>query len=266
VGVQSLDDHVLGVLGRRHDAEAALRACRYVIEAGMVLSVDLICGVPGQSAASWSDTVTRAATTGAHHASVYPLSIEEGTPLAAAVSTDLLEEPDSDVAAEMMLLAEQALGYYGLARYEVANYAESETYRSVHNLAYWTGHPYMGIGPGAHGMLDVATAVAAGLVRGDVGDAARVRYGNAPGVDEWLTGHGDTLELLNAEEVAREDVMLGLRLTRGVPDGQVTGAGVTPVLEGLERDGLVEHVDGYWRTTQRGWLLGNEVFGRVWLG
>ena len=82
VGVQSFDDTVLRVLGRRHDARAAWDACRVVSDAGMDLSVDLICGVPGQTITSWSETLARAAATGARHASVYPLSIEPGTAVA----------------------------------------------------------------------------------------------------------------------------------------------------------------------------------------
>lgn len=263
VGVQSFDDSVLANLGRLHDAESAARACAFVVDAGLDLSLDLICGVPGQTTTSWAQTLERAAKTGAHHMSVYPLSIEEGTPLAVAISAELVDEPDPDAAAEMMLLAREALGYYGLGRYEVANYAESPRYESVHNTAYWTGRPYIGIGPGAHGMLDADTARSVGMLPLSA-RAARVRYAGGADIDQWLTGRGDTVELLSAEEAAREDVMLGLRLVRGVPVSQVESAGLTPVLHDLEAEGLCECVDGRWRTTDRGWLLGNEVFARVW--
>ena len=84
VGVQSFDDGVLRVLGRRHDAQAAWEACSAVRDAGLDLSVDLICGVPGQSITSWSETLARAVATGACHVSVYPLSVEDGTPLQVA--------------------------------------------------------------------------------------------------------------------------------------------------------------------------------------
>lgn len=275
VGVQSFDDVILRVLGRRHDAAGALRACQSVMDEGMQLSVDLMCGIPGQSITSWSETLQRAAATGAHHASVYPLTIEDGTPLQVGISAGLLGEPDADAAADMMVLAKESMGYHGLARYEVANYAESARYESVHNTAYWTGRSYIGVGPGAFGMLDSATAVAAGMVPQDASTeggvpAARVRYGNAGVIDEWLVGRGDSFELLDAEESAREDVMLGMRLTRGVRADSVEAAGLTGVLESLAADGLVERhgaeVGGRWRTTDRGWLLGNQVFGRIWSG
>jgi oxygen-independent coproporphyrinogen-3 oxidase len=204
--------------------------------------------------------------------SVYPLTIEEGTPLSVAVGGGLVGEPDPDVAADMMLLAANVLGYHALGRYEVANYAEDREHESRHNTAYWTGRAYMGVGPGAHGMLDAATARAVGMLDLGTEGVARVRYGNAPSIDDWLVGKGDTLETLTAEEVAREDVMLGLRLTRGVPVGQVQRARLSAVLESLATNGLTELVEPpgaggpRWRTTERGWLLGNQVFERVWSG
>jgi len=271
VGVQSFDDHVLRVLGRRHDAVSARRACQAVIDAGMDLSVDLMCGVPGQTITSWSETLARAAATGAHHASVYPLTIEDGTPMSAAVSAGLLPEPNQDEAADMMVLAEATLGYHGLSRYEVANYAESRGHESRHNTAYWTGRPYAGLGPGAHGMLDAATARAVGLLSDADEGVARVRYGNAASIADWLVGQGDSVETLTNAEARREDVMLGMRLTRGVSAADVDAARLNRVMTSLGEDGLVEPEAGprggaRWKTTRRGWLLGNEVFGRIWLG
>ena len=273
VGVQSFDDAVLRVLGRRHDAQAAWDACRAVRDAGLDLSIDLICGIPGQTEKSWSETLTRAVATGAPHASVYPLSIEDGTPMQVAIAAGILEEPDPDVAADMMLLAENTLGYYALRRYEVANYAEDHAHESRHNTAYWTGRPYIGVGPGAHGMLDASVARIFGLLELADNTTARLRYSNADDIDEWLMVHGDLHELLTAAQAAREDVMLGLRLTRGVPATQVSNAGLNDVLESLAVDGLVELSSDAvskpgpnWRTTQRGWLLGNQVFSRVWAG
>ena len=119
--------------------------------------------------------------------------------MAVAVSAGLLPEPDPDEAAEMMVLAEESLGYHGLSRYEVANYAESREHESRHNTAYWTGRPYAGLGPGAHGMLDAATARAVGLLSDERARmSARVRYGNAASIADWLVGTGDTLETLTA--------------------------------------------------------------------
>lgn len=266
LGVQSLDDMVLGFLERPHDAAAAHAAARAVRDVGLALSVDLICGIPGQTAQSWIDTVSGAIDLGPEHVSVYPLSIEAGTPLAAAVAIGDVQEPDPDVAADMMLLAQHVLGQAGLARYEVANYARRGA-ESRHNTAYWTGMSYLGVGPGAHGMLDAGTAAAVGFVSAHAPGVARLRYAVACDLGVGLTPmpRVDT-ESLSAKEAAREDVMLGLRLVRGVREKDVEAAGVAPVIERLAERGLVELVDRRWRTTERGWLLGNEVFGAVWNG
>lgn len=263
LGVQSFDDAVLRFLGRRHDAIGAWRAARMIERSGLLFAIDLMCGVPGQTAASWASTLDRAVQSGARHLSVYPLSVEEGTPLGVAVSTGLAEEPDPDVAADMMLQAEATLAEAGFERYEVANYAMSAGDRSAHNSAYWTGSPYIGVGPGAHGMLDGPTARAIGMAPTE-SSAERVRYGQACDLDEWLLGRGTEIEELTRAEARREDVMLGLRLTRGVTDELAESAGVTAVLEALGDEGLLARDAGRWRTTHKGWLLGNEVFSRVW--
>jgi len=265
VGVQSFNDHELRVLGRAHDADAAERACATVLDAGMALSIDLMCAIPGQSRASWASTLERAASTGAEHVSVYPLSIEEGTPLQVGTEAGLVAEVEPDVAAEQLVLAQSALGYHGFERYEVANYAARPQARARHNVAYWTGRSYLGVGPAAHGMVDGVTARESCMF-GDIGnDVGRVRFASAPDIGEWLVGHGDTVETLTLADAAREDAMLGLRMVEGITDDLARRAGVVAALEELRRDGLVEFDGVRWLTTQRGWLLGNEVFGRVWL-
>ena len=266
VGVQAFDDGVLRLLGRLHDSRQARTALSLVHDAGVELSVDLICGVPGQSIASWVESLEQALDSGAKHLSIYPLAIEEGTALSVAISGGLVAEPDPDIAAEMMLVAQTRLAASGIARYEVANYA-APGHESVHNSAYWTGKPYVGIGPGAHGMLQPGTARTIGMYFGDADaeDVARLRYSNAGQIDAWLMGAPAEVERLSAAEVGREDVMLGLRLVRGVRSAQVSAAGLDDVLASLASDGLTELVDAHWRTTERGWLLGNVVFGRVWL-
>jgi putative oxygen-independent coproporphyrinogen III oxidase len=263
VGVQSFDDAVLRLLGRRHDAASAKRAARLVSGAGIELSVDLMCGVPGQTLTSWTETLEHAAQTGARHMSVYPLSIEEGTALDVAVSGGLVDAPDPDMAAEMMVIAEAFLEQRGIRRYEVANYA-GRGHESRHNRGYWTGESYIGVGPGAHGMLDAETGRVMGVVAPDDLTTVRVRYADPADVEEWLVRAAENDEYLDAAAAAREDVMLGLRLVAGVPVAQVEAAGLSSVLESLASDGLVERAGTRWRTTRRGWLLGNQVFGRVW--
>ncbi|PKQ30020.1 MAG: coproporphyrinogen III oxidase [Actinobacteria bacterium HGW-Actinobacteria-10] len=266
LGVQTLAAGELALLGRTHTREQVLEACSQVLDAGLDLSVDLMCGIPGQMLNSWISTLEAVIDAGARHVSVYPLSLEEGTPLAVACEGGLVPEPDSDLAASMMLAAEEVLTAAGLPRYEVANYAVPG-HESRHNLAYWTGRNYIGIGPSAHSMFDAQTARAVGLLPlHSGGSVARVRIAEPADIDEWLTSGEVETEYLDADQVAREDIMLGLRLTRGVAESQVEAAALTAVLESLAGQGLVELVESHWRTTRRGWLLGNEVFGRVWAG
>ncbi len=193
VGVQSFDDHVLRVLGRRHDAASAARACQAV-----VATRDGALGRPDVRGPGTDDHVMvgdpvarRPAAVRITRRSTRSPSRHE-TPMAVAISAGLLSEPDSDEAADMMVLAEESLGYHGLSRYEIANYADSREHESRHNTAYWTGRPYAGLGPGAHGMLDAATARAVGLLSQASQDIGRVRYGNAASISDWLVGQGDT--------------------------------------------------------------------------
>lgn len=272
VGVQSFDDGLLRLLGRVHDAAQARAACATVIRSGAMLSVDLICAIPGQTMRVWRDTLESAIEAGARHVSVYPLSVEEGTPLASAIACGALEEPDPDLAADMMIAADEILAEAGLLRYEIANYA-APGFESVHNSAYWTGKPYIGLGPAAHGMLDSATAEAA---RARIGgssafppDTARIRYANPPDIETWLAGEASCVEALTEPECQREDLMLGMRLRRGVAEEDVRTAHLEAVFAGLVADGLAERYRdergcARIRATQRGWLLGNQVFGRIW--
>jgi putative oxygen-independent coproporphyrinogen III oxidase len=278
LGVQSFDDEVLRVLGRCHDAAAASRALEVLRDSDAAFSLDLICGIPGQSFASWDDTLEQAVASGARHMSVYPLTVEEGTPLALAVAQGRVAAPDPDVAADMMLSAEVGLAAAGLYRYEVANYAQPG-HEARHNLVYWTGGEYLGIGPHAASMLSYALyAPIAGTEGFEIApegrDTSRVRFTRETALPDYIrspVSRPGPVEFLTVDEAAREDVMLGLRLRSGVSAAQVARAGLDGVLARLESRGLVRSMtdaDGVhrWSTTQRGWLLGNEVFGSVWAG
>lgn len=261
LGVQSLSEGALVWLGRAHDVDSAIEAMLGVVSLGMDLSVDLMCGIPAVNRPLWRAMLTSAVECGAGHVSVYPLTLEPGTPLASAVAAGECTVPDADSAADEMLEATAVLGGLGLQRYETANYAMPGK-ESVHNSAYWTGRPYLGIGTGAHGMLNGEQARATGLLTATDGDVARVRYEYGPGAGSREL----SVETLTESEALREDAMLGLRMTEGISESLAVRAGVETALESLVADGLVEQAGGTWRTTERGWLLGNEVFGRVWTG
>jgi oxygen-independent coproporphyrinogen-3 oxidase len=277
LGVQSFNDGVLRTLGRCHDADGARAAIGVLRDARVPFSIDLMCGIPGQSFESWDASLEEAVASGARHVSVYPLAVEEGTPLVADVREGRIPAPDPDLAADMMLAAEVALDAAGLPRYEVANYAQPG-HESRHNTVYWTGGAYLGLGPHAASMLPYALfeRLATGegwLASGVVFEpSARVRFTREASLAAYLrapVAAPAPFEFLTAAEAAREDVMLGLRLTAGVSADLAERAGVTGTLTALQQQGLVAPAAGTdgagrWRTTDTGWLLGNRVFGAVW--
>ncbi len=242
IGVQSFDDEVLTILGRAHDADKALGAIAMAHDRFENVSVDLMCGIPGQSSQSFARSVEQAIEAGVTHVSVYPLTIEPHTAFDKAVLAGEMEEPDDDVEAEHMQIAEKILCESGFARYEVASYARPG-YDSRHNTAYWTGVPYIGIGESATTMTQ--------------NEERRMRVMNNEVVDD-----------LDRPQMEAEDLMLGMRMSRGVSDERVACAaqyvdGVMDALCELAEKGYVEHADGRWRPTRQGWLCGNDLYGRL---
>lgn len=242
IGVQSFDDEVLAVLGRAHSADDARRAIEAAHTRFDNVSIDLMCGIPGQSAESFEASVREAVALGVSHVSVYPLTIEPHTPFDAAVLAGELDEPDDDVEAAHMEIAARVLTESGFERYEVASYARPG-FQSRHNIAYWTGVPYLGLGRSAATMTQNAER--------------RMRVKDGQVTDD-----------LDARQMAAEDLMLGMRMTCGVSDEQVEHATAllpeTPsTLEHLAGEGLVVHEGGRWRPTERGWLCGNDLYGEL---
>lgn len=281
VGVQSFDDEVLRTLGRCHSARSAARAVHDLTSSGARVALDVMCGVPGQTSESWDRTLEHVLESGVGHVSVYPLTLEEGTPLAESVRAGTTGGLDDDLAAEMMERASAVLSAGGLERYEVASYARPGE-ESVHNRGYWTGRPYVGVGPASASMLpaDVFDSAISCEAWNDPGVAgvghtvgrvpegtARVRFVRAADTSGFLrrpVGPPDEVEYLSGTQAAAEDAMLGLRLAEGIPQSLAESAGALGALGDLARRGLVEQVEDRWRVTRTGWLLGNEVFEAVW--
>jgi len=201
-----------------------------------------MCGIPGQSTESFEDSVKTAIDCGVSHVSVYPLTIEPHTPFDAMVLSGQLAEPDDDVEAEHMQAAERILSQAGYERYEVASYAKPG-FECRHNIAYWTGVPYLGLGRSAASMTQNAER--------------RMRIQDGQVTDD-----------LDAREMVAEDMMLGMRMSRGISDDLVQRAAqllrkTSETLDALAEQGLCEHVDGRWRPTERGWLCGNQLYGAL---
>ena len=284
IGVQSLDDEELRLLGRRHSAEQAKAGVAAAREAGFGnLNVDLIFGLPGQLVASWEHTLEEALALAPDHVSAYALTLEEGTPMAADVAAGRLREPDPDVGAEMYRLAQEMLAGAGYAQYEVSNWAKPGR-ASVHNLAYWQGRPYLGVGPGAHSYL-WANGLAALKALGT--DGARFATLRSPrayveAAANWSpdgASAADTVatsplvserEALNRAAAMGDYLMMALRLNEGVADVEFTARFSEPIearfadaLAECASLGLLAREQGRTLLTEQGRLLGNEVFARV---
>ena len=149
IGVQSLDDSVLARVGRIHNAAEAEKAVAIAKAAGFgSVGIDLISGLPGDDDAKWRATLDRAIALGVQHISVYALTVEEGTPLAAAVAANGVRLLGDDAMLARLAAAEEALAKAGFHRYEISNYA-LPGHECRHNLACWRGEDYLGLGPGA---------------------------------------------------------------------------------------------------------------------
>lgn len=224
LGVQTLDNAELTAIGRIHDADRALAAITTVKDAGLVVSCDLMCGLPGQTDLSWQRTLDGVLAAAPHHVSVYPLTLEEGTPLYRMACRDESLEPDEDFQAACMDAARERLSAAGYHPYEVASYA-LDGHECAHNIAYWTGQGYLGLGRSAAGMLDAEDFDRLAGLFPDVlarGDAYRVRLVQR---DDAATTFD--AEYLSQREAAAEDLMLACRMTRGIgPDLLVRSASV----------------------------------------
>lgn len=188
LGVQSLDDAELARLGRAHDARRAHVAMASARAAGLDLSCDLMCGIPLQTRESWEASLRGVVDAGATHVSCYPLMVEEGTPLYDACEAGEEAWPDDDAQADLMLIAERVLGSAGMSRYEVASYA-LPGHACRHNIAYWTGRSYLGLGTGASSMMTPAqfAALADALLLACVPEGADSPDEGGPG-EEGLWG------------------------------------------------------------------------------
>jgi oxygen-independent coproporphyrinogen-3 oxidase len=279
IGVQSLDDGLLAMLGRRHDAEQAVRAFRNAREAGFTnVSIDLMYGLPGQTLRQWEATLGRAAGLDADHLSLYALTVEPGTPFASDVKAGRLPEPDADLAADMYEHAVERMETLGYRHYEISNWARPGR-ESRHNLAYWRNDAYLGVGPGAHSYLGGHRFAVVRPPReyirhaAAIGAQAHVRCTWPEAIDRMRSaGLLESVESVSPRLEMAESMMMGLRLDEGIDARAFTARfGVTldaaygPEIADLTRLGLLDADAVGIRLTRRGRLLGNEVFERFML-
>jgi putative oxygen-independent coproporphyrinogen III oxidase len=217
LGVQALDDAALAALGRLHSVREALDAVATARKIFARYSFDLIYARPGQALAAWRAELEAAIAEAAEHLSLYQLTIEAETPFAALHAAGKLAIPDGDAARALYDLTQDVCAARGLPAYEVSNHARPGA-ECRHNLVYWRAHEYAGIGPGAHGRLDIG------------GERHATATEKRP--ESWLMrvearGHGRiTDEVLTRSERADELLLMGLRLAEGIaPDRYAALAG-----------------------------------------
>jgi len=246
LGVQSLDDAALKFLGRNHDAAAARRAAEVARRAFPRLSIDLIYALPGQSVATWRADLAEGLALGPEHVSPYQLTIEAGTAFDRAVRRRVWAPPDEELGAALYEATGEALESAGFEAYEVSNHARGDAARSRHNLAYWRGADWLGVGPGAHGRItDAEGRRWATLAEPNI--AAYVARVTA-------TGAGlITDEALTRREAALERLLMGLRTLEGVSlDDLAPLAIAQDAIEGLASNGLLARGGGRLIATPRG--------------
>jgi len=276
IGAQSFDDGTLQTLGRRHtaaDTEAAVRNAR---DAGFRnLSLDLMYGLPGQSPEQWDETLRRAVALKPEHISCYALKIESDSLLFNRVGANCVrpqtlgetggrtqcastawELPSDDITADMYLAAVEFLSRSGYAQYEISNFARPG-YESRHNLKYWRMQDYLGFGPAAHSDYH----------------QRRFHTENDPGAYAEAVLNGEevirALERLPDTERAVEYIMLGLRLVHGISGNEYARrfrADFTAIERKLEKfavHGLAERFGDRWRLTPKGFLVQNQIVGKL---
>jgi oxygen-independent coproporphyrinogen-3 oxidase len=263
LGMQSFVDREAAAVGRLHKRETVLQDIKQLRAAGIAnINIDLIAGLPHQTAESWEFSLTETVATGAPHVSVYMLEVDEESRLGREVLAGGTRYhahfvPDEEKIADFYVAACNRLQSTGIAQYEISNFARGN-FESRHNLKYWTRQPYFGFGVDAHSML-------ASAIRGI--DA--VRFSPADSLEKYMSG-GDLKQTLVSREAALEEsFFLGLRLNRGVNLGQLSAEFAEEAFE-KARSAIGDFVDGglmeqqgeFVCLTTRGRLLSNEVFER----
>ena len=237
LGVQALHDADLRLLGREHGTAEALAAVELAASIFERHSFDLIYARPGQSPAAWEAELRRALTFANGHLSLYQLTIEPGTRFHAMVEQGRLVPLDDDRQAALYELTQELLGAAGLPAYEISNHARPGQ-ESCHNLVYWRYGDYVGIGPGAHGRLTL--------------DGAKLAARTARVPERWLAaveahGHGEEpCERVDAKAQLVEALMMGLRLTEGIPLARLERIGGRSWRNCLDATGLARSLGAGW--------------------
>ncbi|MFZ0318693.1 MAG: coproporphyrinogen-III oxidase family protein, partial [Candidatus Sulfotelmatobacter sp.] len=263
LGAQSFVDQEATAVGRLHKRATVLMDIATLRAAGISnINIDLIAGLPHQTAESWEFSLAETIATGAPHVSVYMLEVDEESRLgrellAGGARYHAHFVPDEGATAEFYVTAYDRFRSAGIAQYEISNFAR-EGHQSRHNLKYWTRMPYFGFGVDAHSMLASATA-----------DIEAVRFAAADSLETYTAGAAFERTAVSHQAALEESLFLGLRLNRGVDlcilgarFGEAALGSVRSAIAELIEDGLMIQVNSFVQLTVRGQLLSNEVFER----
>ena len=248
LGVQALSDAALKELGRLHSMREALEAVAIARKSFERYSFDLIYARADQTPQAWADELALAIKEAAEHLSLYQLTIEEGTPFFGLHASGKLKTPDEATARTLYDVTQEVCARHGLPAYEISNHARKGA-ECRHNLVYWRGEEYAGIGPGAHGRLDI--------------DGWRHATATEKRPESWLmrveaNGQGVVIDdILSAVERADEFLLMGLRLTEGIDPKRYAALSGRPLDERrialLQEEGAITvDTDGRLRVTQAG--------------
>lgn len=252
-GMQSAVPHVLAALDRTHDPARVPLVVGWARDVGLDVSLDLIYGTPGESLADWRTSLEAVIAERPDHVSAYALIVEDGTKLARQLRRGELPAIDDDLVADMYELADDLLGEGGYDWYEVSNWATDAAHRSRHNLGYWRGDDWWGVGPGAHSHVG---GIRWWNAKHPAAYAERLASGISPAVGR---------ETLDATTRETERVLLLTRIREGLEVGSLHAGGRQSVA-GLIADGLVDAKNalaGQLMLTRRGRLLADAVVRRL---
>jgi len=260
LGVQTFHDPALKLLGRDHDAAQARAALELAVEISPSVSLDIIFGWAGQTEALLDADLDIALNSGAQHISTYQLTIEDGTAFAKAEARGDIKAVDSDKSADFYDLVRERLINEGFEHYEVSNFARTG-HRSQHNLAYWKGRDYVGVGPGAHGRLTVDGERYATIAEMRPQDYQDKVAATGLGLAEK--------EMLSPTAWAEEYLLMGLRIEEGtsmVRYREIAGKALPlDVIQELVQNDLLIQEDGNLKATSQGRLLLNSVTEKLLL-
>lgn len=261
LGVQSFVDQEAAAVGRMHKRATVLEDIVRLGAAGITnINIDLIAGLPDQTAESWEFSLAETIATGASHVSVYMLEVDQDSRLgrellAGGTRYHAHFVPDEEAIADFYRTACERLQSAGIAQYEISNFAR-EGFESQHNLKYWTRQPYFGFGVDAHSMLDSATE-----------DLDAVRFAPADSLEKYMSGSALQRTAVSRQAAFEESCFLGLRLTRGIrlqklaaKFGEDTVKQARAAIAELIKGGLMERRWDFVCLTSCGRLLSNDVF------